>query len=401
MDDYQEKCKSICRLVYQANHIPTYLYRTDELVYAIPSDPTTEPPYGYIRQLFSQKEPIFYTDYGTCFARLDSDVDTDVHFVLGPISTLSYGERIFAEMYRNYGITLDQRDGFQAHFNRIPRMTYLDFFYLLLTVHFMINGKEVPLTYFTQLPSSNETIELRQKQAETMYEHRETATQNNSLEVERKLLSLVRTGNIQGIQQFIKGAPSYQAGIVADNHLRLHKNYFISIITLVTRAAIDSGLSTDQAYRLSDLYITKAECLHSQSAVNTLYIQALQDFTTQVNTVLVSLRRGTARDASQVVQDCMDYVQKHTHKPLTVQNVADALGYHRSYLSTAFTKATDLHLNDYIYQCKLEESKYLLAFTSKKIGDISNSLCFSNQSHFVQRFKKLYGMTPVEYRRSV
>lgn len=99
-----------------------------------------------------------------------------------------------------------------------------------------------------------------------------------------------------------------------------------------------------------------------------------------------------------MAQNCMDYVQKHTHSPLTVQKVADALGYHRSYLSAAFSKETGMHLNDYIYHCKLEESCHLLRYTSKKIGEISDALCFSNQSHYVKRFKNLYGMTPAEYR---
>lgn len=33
----------------------------------------------------------------------------------------------------------------------------------------------------------------------------------------------------------------------------------------------------------------------------------------------------------QAARVCMEYVQQHTHSPLTVQGIADALGYHRAW----------------------------------------------------------------------
>lgn len=231
-----------------------------------------------------------------------------------------------------------------------------------------------------------------------MFQQKEELSYNNSMELESMLLTIIKTGNVDGIRKFVHAVPRYQAGVVANTPIRLQKNYFISTITLATRAAIAGGLSAEQAFRLSDIYITKAESLSDLQTIQTLYLQSLTDLTVQVNANLQAQRQLTIRDANQMAQNCMDYVQKHTHSPLTVQKVADALGYHRSYLSAAFSKETGMHLNDYIYHCKLEESCHLLRYTSKKIGEISDALCFSNQSHYVKRFKNLYGMTPAEYR---
>lgn len=396
---FVQKCQDICDLVYQSFQIPIYLYHGDVLQYTPITESSVIPPYLYIHQLLSQIKSIFYTTYGACFARIDVEENDCIHFILGPVSSIHPENPIFYEMYRDYAIPADQRDAFRTFHLHIPSMTHLAFYYHLLTVFYMINGRRISIADLIQEPTEADTFQSRQKQVERMFHQKEELSYNNSMELENTLLAIIRTGNVDGIRKFVHAAPRYQAGIVANTPIRLQKNYFISTITLATRAAIAGGLSAEQAFRLSDIYITKAESLSDLQAIQTLYLQSLTDLTIQVNATLQAQRQLTIRDTNQMIQNCMDYVQKHTHSPLTVQGIADALGYHRSYLSTAFSKGTGIHLNDYIYRCKLEESCHLLRYTSKTIAEIGDALCFSNQSHFVQRFKKLYGQTPADYRR--
>lgn len=61
-------------------------------------------------------------------------------------------------------------------------------------------------------------------------------------------------------------------------------------------------------------------------------------------------------ELSPLINRCIQYVIQNTNQPLSVQSVADALGYHRTYLSSLFSETMGFHLNDYIYRCKLEES---------------------------------------------
>lgn len=399
MNLFVDKCHTVCDLLYQSLRIPVYLYQGDVLQYTPVAEPFVVPPYLYIHQLLSQRKGIFYTSYGACFARLDADDNDSMHLVLGPVTSIRPEDPIFYEMYRDYAISSDQRDAFRNYHLQIPAMTHLEFYCHLLTVFYMINGRRISITDLIPEPTDADTFQSRQKQVERMFQQKEELSYNNSIELENTLLAIIKTGNVDGIRKFIRAVPRYQAGVVANTPIRLQKNYFISTITLATRAAIAGGMSAEQAFRLSDLYITKAESLSDLQSIQTLYLQSLTDLTIQVNATLQAQRQLTIRDTNQMIQNCMDYVQKHTHSPLTVQKVADALGYHRSYLSAAFSKATGTQLNDYIYRCKLEESCHLLQYTTKNIGEISDALCFSNQSHYIQRFKKLYGMTPVEYRR--
>ncbi|WP_375105406.1 helix-turn-helix domain-containing protein [Paenibacillus sp. RS8] len=41
-----------------------------------------------------------------------------------------------------------------------------------------------------------------------------------------------------------------------------------------------------------------------------------------------------------------------------------------------------------------------MAFSDKRISEISTYLCFSSQSHFQKSFKDKYGITPLMYRKS-
>lgn len=398
MNAFVQKCQNICDLVYQSLRIPIYLYKGDTLQYTPVAESFVAPPYLYVHQLLTQEKSIFYTTYGACFARIDTDEQDGIHFVLGPVTSIRPQDLTLHEMYRDYAISADLREGFRNYHLQIPVMTHLEFYYHLLTVFYMVNSRRITLADLIQEPTEADTIESRKKQVEQMFQQKEEETYNNSIELENMLLTIIKTGNVEGIRKFVQTVPQYHAGVVANTPIRLQKNYFISTITLATRAAIAGGLSPEQAFRLSDIYITKAESLSDLQSIQTLYLQSLTDLTIQVNATLQA-HHLTIRDANLMIQNCMDYVQKHTHSPLTVQKVADALGYHRSYLSSTFSKETRTHLNDYIYRCKLEESCHLLQYTTKTIGEISNALCFSNQSHFVQRFKKLYGMTPAEYRR--
>ncbi len=400
MSHFIEKCQTVCNLTFQSLRIPIYLYREDALLYTPVPEPYAIPPFLYTHSLLTQAEPIFYTKYSACFARLDADEDKSICFILGPVTTLRLEDRAFSEMYRDYALPSEQWEAFRNFHLQIPTMTHLEFFYHLLTVFYMINSRVITIAALVPDPTKEEISQARQKQVETMFRQKEEQSFNNSMKLEKTLLSIVKTGNVEGIRDFINATPHYQAGIIANTPIRLHKNYFISTITLATRAAIEGGLPAEQAYRLSDLYITRAEGLSDLQAIDILFMQALNDLTVQVHAALQAQRQMSFRNTNQMVQSCMDYVQKHTHSPLTVQGVADVLGYHRSYLSSAFAKATGICLNDYIYRCKLEEGRHLLQYSTKKIGEISDALCFSNQSHFVQRFKKLYGMTPAEYRYS-
>lgn len=80
------------------------------------------------------------------------------------------------------------------------------------------------------------------------------------------------------------------------------------------------------------------------------------------------------------------------------EELADKLHYSSNYLNRIVKKYTEICLFDYrMYFC-MQEAAHLLTSTTMSIADISQTLGFTNRTHFYKRFRKIYHMTPKEYR---
>lgn len=121
---------------------------------------------------------------------------------------------------------------------------------------------------------------------------------------------------------------------------------------------------------------------------------------TEYGVYFCSLRlEKTPVSSDECIQKAIRYIQQNTNQHLTVGDVADYVGFSKSYFSAYFKKTLGFSVSAFILRCKLEEGKELLQYTNKSISTISTFLCFSSQSHFHTAFKKQYGITPSEYRK--
>ena len=94
-----------------------------------------------------------------------------------------------------------------------------------------------------------------------------------------------------------------------------------------------------------------------------------------------------------------DYALDHISRPVTTEELAQALGTNRTYLCRMFREETGETVQDYVTGLKMDEAKRLLDMTSKTAAEIGSYLGYSSQSHFQRVFKKAVGMTPGEYRK--
>ena len=102
---------------------------------------------------------------------------------------------------------------------------------------------------------------------------------------------------------------------------------------------------------------------------------------------------------SRLVNNCIHLIHVNLHSRLKIETIADTLHVSRDYLSQTFKKETGTALHQYILNQKLEEAKNMLSL-GKSINEVSYTLCFCNESHFIQAFKKKYHITPAVYAAS-
>ncbi|MHC1750201.1 MAG: response regulator [Cellulosilyticaceae bacterium] len=100
------------------------------------------------------------------------------------------------------------------------------------------------------------------------------------------------------------------------------------------------------------------------------------------------------------VQDIIDYIQNNINKRITLASIAEEVNMNESYISRLFKNETGNNIVNYINMIKMERAKELLKNPDNMIKDVANSLGFEEQSYFNKMFKKYFGITPNDYKKS-
>ena len=210
---------------------------------------------------------------------------------------------------------------------------------------------------------------------------------------EQGLLQMVRTGDLN-YKQALSNSMTLSAGVPvhSDDALRQSKISVIVFTSLVCRAAIEGGLSPEEAYALGDSYIQTAESAKTLDDLNPLSLVMYDDFIRRVH------KCRTNPKLSRPVQQCVDYIEMNLDQKIRAADLAAVVGYTEYYLTHKFKAETGLCINDYIKFAKIERAKVLLKSTDQTVQEIADALCFSTRNYFSRIFQEVTGQTPMEYR---
>ena len=388
--------KDFCQLNYLDSGIPVYIYRNNTLLQAFPEQSAcTYPPKHYIEEFAEMTDDIAHlsTPYGAYFVAVKPKDQTELRVVLGPANYIPFTDADFHTMYADYVVVQEDRKDFKHFFQLIPPIALSGLLAKAAVFNYFLNHEM--RTHFDLLDSDRTIVpyEHTEKQTEDFYQQKEDFQHNNSFEIESMILHFVESGDVDGLKNMTLQSSVIHSGTIAPNQLRQTKNIHIIMTALATRRAISSGVDADEAFQMSDLYIQTAENLNDPSAVQNLNLQMLLAFAQKVKDKLIP------KTSDEALQRAIQYVLQNINCPITAAEVADHVGFSRSYLSTYFKEQLGFTLSAFILRCKLEEGKHLLQFTDKPLSVISNYLCFSSQSHFQTAFKKQYNVTPLQFRK--
>lgn len=210
---------------------------------------------------------------------------------------------------------------------------------------------------------------------------------------EQALLQMVRNGDLD-YKEALNTSSMLSDGVpvVSGDPLRRSKISNIVFCSIVCRAAIEGGLSPEEAYTLGDAYIQSCESAKTWDELAAISTSMYDDFIRRVN------KCRTNPKYSAAVQKCVDYIEMHLRERIRAADLAAVAGYGEYYTTRKFREETGLSINDYIKFAKVERAKVLLQSTDMEVQEIADSLGFSSRSHFSQSFKQVAGYSPMEYR---
>lgn len=288
-----------------------------------------------------------------------------------------------------YGLSVRRKlHNFQ---NSLPILDYQKLLRLSQLLCFLNSRATIDISELFDISNTNELL-LDTKLKTRSLEQRMHDFRHHTLEPEQRMLTCVRTGNVNGLVKMLEFPLDGEYGILSKNNaLRGQKNLQICTITLATRAAIEGGLNTELALTLSDLMIQTIESLQDIPSVAQFYYQSLLDLTKRV----AQIRQ---QNHTKPILITLDYIEQHLDQCLTLQDVAAKVSLSPHYLSDCFKAEMNITFRDYVQRRKIEEAKLLMASPTYSLLEISTSLGFHDQSHFTKMFKKWTGTTPKQFK---
>jgi len=94
------------------------------------------------------------------------------------------------------------------------------------------------------------------------------------------------------------------------------------------------------------------------------------------------------------------YIDSHFKESITLDILAEQAHLNKYYMVHTFSEEYGISPINYLNFCRIRESKYLLAGTDHSMGQISHMLGFSSPSYFSQTFRRLEGISPMEFRKN-
>jgi AraC family transcriptional regulator len=98
------------------------------------------------------------------------------------------------------------------------------------------------------------------------------------------------------------------------------------------------------------------------------------------------------------LRDAMAYVREHFDEPISVFDVAAAVGVNPSRLAKLFKRYYQCSVGDSVRSLRMNYASKQLIETDKSIAEIAARAGFYDQSHFSNRFKQQMKVTPFQYR---
>ena len=111
-----------------------------------------------------------------------------------------------------------------------------------------------------------------------------------------------------------------------------------------------------------------------------------------------SIETPDSNDANlRVCGQVMGYIDNRIYSMKNLQEVATAIGYNYSYISTLFRKTVGVTLNAYFKTKRMNEAKKLLQDEKNSISEVARIMNYSSVYAFSKAFKEHFGSSPGHY----
>lgn len=113
-----------------------------------------------------------------------------------------------------------------------------------------------------------------------------------------------------------------------------------------------------------------------------------------------SLQSISEEENAEILTKITAYIQENFREKLSVELLAEKCFYSPKYFSRIFKACYGMTVTEYIQQMRVRMGCKLLRETNLSVDEISRMIGYNDNVRFYKYFKKRYGVTPNEYRKT-
>jgi two-component system, response regulator YesN len=212
------------------------------------------------------------------------------------------------------------------------------------------------------------------------------------LDVEVDLIRMLRQGNQSGVDELLAR--------LIDDALRPDRariveiqRFFTDLVGTAARAAAQLLLpqlsgSRELRARIDEL---------PRSSLEPEDFEELRSILTGIAAAVAGQTTDRARSTYERAVDVIE--RDYGNAQLSLAYVAESVGLSESYLSTLFRSVSGEGYFEYVERVRMRAAQGSLVSTDDPIQEIARSCGYTNANTFFKAFKRVHGMTPVQYRR--
>jgi len=107
-----------------------------------------------------------------------------------------------------------------------------------------------------------------------------------------------------------------------------------------------------------------------------------------------------AEDSNLIICRAKDYIATNFAQKISLKSISEALYISPNYLCKLFKRSTGKHLTEYIVEYRMAKAKKNLKNLQYKVSEVAEMVGYNDTKYFSSTFKKICGLTPLEYRNS-
>ena len=238
---------------------------------------------------------------------------------------------------------------------------------------------ELPMPKTVENPIEQQNILHQMKQMEERYAY------------ENELMEIVSKGLTHRAEVMMSSVSQLNYQHRAADPLRNMKNYCIICNTLLRKAAQSGGVHPLYLDRISGQYARQIETCPTVAKANSLIGDMIRGYCRLVRT-------HTSQHYPSAVQKTLTYIDANLSGDLSLRSLASLIKVSPGYLSALFHREPGRTLAEHITTQRMKAALQLLRSTRLQIQTVAQLSGFADPNYFSRQFKRLYGVTPLQYR---